>query len=83
MEKISKKLGGLRTQELLELLKKSEADFLSSQDLASNKQWIEKLLVYYYDPMYLGSIERRQVKVLFKGNRAECAEFLKSGDLGA
>lgn len=77
--KISKKLGGLRTQELLGLISHSEQEFLMSQDLSSNKIWIEKLLIYYYDPMYLSSLDRRQVKVLFKGSRADCAEFLAQG----
>jgi tRNA 2-selenouridine synthase len=77
LEKISKKLGGLRTQELRRLLIKSESDFLNSNDLNSNKEWIEKLLVYYYDPMYLGSLERRNPKILFKGNRDDCANFLR------
>ncbi|MGZ3690218.1 MAG: tRNA 2-selenouridine(34) synthase MnmH [Pseudobdellovibrio sp.] len=74
--KISKKLGGLRTQELLKLLEDSENEYLNSQKLDLNKTWIEKLLIYYYDPMYLGSIERRRVSVLFKGRSSDCAEYL-------
>lgn len=77
MIKISKKLGGLRTQELLNLLTESEKEFFISKDLSSNKLWIEKLLIYYYDPMYLDSLDRRRVKILFKGSRNECVEFLR------
>lgn len=75
---ISKKLGGLRAQELLSLLQKSENEYLSSQNLNFNKEWIEKLLVYYYDPMYMSSLQQRQVQVLFKGRREECREYLKN-----
>lgn len=77
VQNISKKLGGLRAQEILTLLEQSENNFKISEDLEINKVWIEKLLVYYYDPMYLGSLERRQVQVLFKGRHGECADFLK------
>jgi tRNA 2-selenouridine synthase len=75
--KISNKLGGLRTQELLSILNNSESDFLQTGSLDSNKLWIEKLLVYYYDPLYLSSIQRREVKYVFKGSRLECESFLK------
>lgn len=76
--KISKKLGGLRAQEILNLMKASEAQFLDSKNLECNKLWIEKLLVYYYDPLYLDSINRRKVRYAFKGNQAECLNYLKS-----
>ncbi|MBC7457891.1 MAG: tRNA 2-selenouridine(34) synthase MnmH [Bdellovibrionaceae bacterium] len=78
VQNISKKLGGLRTLELLDLLQKAENEFLSSKNLDFNKEWIEKLLIYYYDPMYLNSLDSRQVNVLFKGSRSDCADFLKS-----
>ena len=83
VQKISKKMGGLRTQELIGLLKKSEDDYINSNELSSNKEWIEKLLVYYYDPLYLSSLERRKANILFKGNRFECAVFLKEFKLKA
>ena len=73
---IEKKLGGLRSQEITLLLIKSETEFAVSGSLESNKQWIEKLLVYYYDPLYLGSIERRHAQVAFKGPFKACQEFI-------
>ncbi|MGZ3771387.1 MAG: tRNA 2-selenouridine(34) synthase MnmH [Bdellovibrio sp.] len=75
---ISKKLGGLRTQELIADLEYSRLQFLNNNEIESNKVWIEKLLIYYYDPLYLKSLERRQVKVVFKGPKKEVMEFLKS-----
>ncbi len=78
VQSISKKLGGLRSQEIVSLLQKSETEFLSNKNLNFNKEWIEKLLVYYYDPMYMSSLQQRQVQVLFKGRREECAEYLKN-----
>lgn len=75
---ISRKLGGLRAQEVLQDITQAERDFLDMKSLEANKVWIEKLLVYYYDPLYLSSLERRQVKVQFRGTAAAAEEFLKN-----
>lgn len=75
---IQRKLGGLRTQEVMVDLEKAEADFLSKNEIKSNQVWIEKLLKYYYDPLYLGSLERRQVNVFFKGSSLEAQAYLKN-----
>lgn len=76
---ISKKLGGVRTKEVLDLLQASQEDFLSKRNLDANRGWIEKLLVYYYDPLYLSSLERRQIQFVFRGSRRECFDYLSSG----
>lgn len=52
VRKISRKLGGLRTQEILRDLDASEREFLVNQSLTSNRVWIAKLLEWYYDPLY-------------------------------
>lgn len=78
IQAISKKLGGLRTQELTALLFQAEKSFLELGQLSENKNWIEKLLVYYYDPLYLSSLARRDVKILFKGSRIDCSDFIKT-----
>ncbi|MGE5087036.1 MAG: tRNA 2-selenouridine(34) synthase MnmH [Bacillota bacterium] len=75
---IRKKLGGLRTQEILADLEFAEREFINSQNLSPNKVWIQKLLVWYYDPLYLGSLERRQMNVLFKGSTKDSLSFVKS-----
>ena len=49
---ISKKLGGLRAQELINDMKLCEQKFITQKDLHCNRIWIEKLLVWYYDPLY-------------------------------
>ena len=50
VQKIRTKLGGLRAQELIEDLEHCEKDFIINKELSKNKVWIEKLLVWYYDP---------------------------------
>ena len=49
---ISKKLGGLRSQEILENLNSAQNIFQLGLGLDSNREWIRKLLVWYYDPLY-------------------------------
>ncbi|SER26618.1 tRNA 2-selenouridine synthase [Nitrosomonas sp. Nm51] len=76
---ISKKLGGLRTREIMIDLASARLDFLNRNEIQSNKIWIEKLLTYYYDPLYLKSLKRRQVTVIFKGSNSAVIEYLKNG----
>ena len=49
---ISKKLGGLRSQEILQDLHEAERQFVAGLGLESNRVWIRKLLMWYYDPVY-------------------------------
>lgn len=74
---ISKKLGGLRTQEILSDLETSRLLYTqNSSDLESNKVWIEKLLVHYYDPLYTKNFERRSPQILERGRASDLFEFL-------
>ena len=77
LQSIQRRLGGLRTQELMADLQNSKKQYLENKDLASNRVWIEKLLVYYYDPLYLGSLEKRKPKILFRGTSAQALLFLR------
>ena len=74
---ISKKLGGLRAQELISLMTESEHHYKQTGLLESNKIWIKKLLIYYYDPLYLDSIKKRQVVIEFKGSLIDCEQYLR------
>lgn len=74
---ISKKLGSARTSEVLASLEKARHSFSQNDSsLNLNKDWIHLLLLYYYDPLYLGSLERRKVVTRFRGNSADCLEYL-------
>lgn len=75
---IQRKLGGLRAQEVLEVLDSAESAFVNRNSLDDNRHWISLLLKYYYDPLYLSSLERRQVKVKFKGSFADCQSYFLS-----
>lgn len=76
-EKIRKKLGGLRAGEILNDIETAKKDFIDKNELTLNKIWIEKLLVWYYDPMYVYSFKLRNPQIVFKGNRSEIENYLQ------
>jgi len=78
MQAISRKLGGLRTQEVLNDLAFSQENYLAGRGLEANKEWIRKLLHYYYDPLYMKSLEKRQPKVLHRGPSTEILAYLRN-----
>lgn len=78
IQAISRKLGGLRAQEVLQDIAISREDYLSGRGLEANKAWIGKLLQYYYDPLYLSSLEKRQPSTLFRGPAAAILDYLRN-----
>jgi tRNA 2-selenouridine synthase len=68
VHKISKKLGGLRTAEILEDLKRCKNSFQQDGSLEENKIWIEKLLNWYYDPAYEMDLKKRRHLIKAKDN---------------
>ncbi len=76
LKRISKKLGGARFSEIDIFLQQSRCAFENHQDLEINKEWIKRLLLWYYDPLYERSWEKRKPKVLFQGTRQEVREYL-------
>lgn len=73
---ISKKLGGARAQEILQMIGDCESAYLQNETLEGNQAWIEKLLLWYYDPLYSKSFQTRNPKVLFRGPPSEVMEFV-------
>jgi len=76
LQAISKKLGGVRFQEISQDLENARSSFVNRSEIQTNKIWIEKLVKYYYDPLYLSSLQRRQVNPVFKGSRQAVMDYL-------
>jgi tRNA 2-selenouridine synthase len=76
IKKISKKLGGQRTQEILENLLSADVEFQKNSNLEHHKIWITKLLEWYYDPLYFKSLESRKLQFFFRGTRTQVQDFL-------
>lgn len=83
IQQISKKLGGLRTQELLQDLHLAQEDFNNHQGLELNRVWIQKLLQYYYDPLYAQSFAKRNPEIAFRGSGLEVSQFIYDLGYGA
>ena len=71
--KLTKRLGGLLTDQLLKIM--NEAFFHNDPEL--HQQWIESLLVNYYDKLYLYSLQKKGRPVVFQGSKAEVLQYLK------
>ncbi len=73
---IAKKLGGQRSQEVSEDLARAIKETRELGHLEGHKIWIEKLLVWYYDPFYVESLKRRNPRIVFRGTRKEVLDFI-------
>lgn len=70
---IRARLGGLKHQEIQALL----AEAFQSNDEGTHREWIRRLLVDYYDPLYEHSIARSRGAVVFRGDANACREWLR------
>ena len=50
----------------------------SNNDYNAHFEWIEKLIVSYYDNMYDYQLNKKIDRCIFKGNKLECLEYLRS-----
>jgi tRNA 2-selenouridine synthase len=78
LEMISGKLGGVSFEEIKRDLSNAVEQSNQNNDFSLHSIWIEKLLLRYYDPLYLKSFERRNPNVVFRGSREHAQEYLKS-----
>lgn len=65
LQRISKKLGGKNYQEI-------------SQKLSAglHREWIRDLLILYYDPLYDFQLKQKESRIIFRGTKAECLNYL-------
>lgn len=76
IDKIQRRLGGLRHKELKTLLNSAIQQQVSGNTEA-HKRWIKVLLVDYYDPMYDYQLSKNKERVTFKGEQDEVFNYLK------
>ena len=69
---IQKKLGYENYKKIIEIFNNAK------DNINLHKEWIELLLVQYYDPMYNYQLRNKESSILFKGNQKELLEFLKN-----
>ncbi|MBU3939176.1 tRNA 2-selenouridine(34) synthase MnmH [bacterium] len=81
MDRIKRRLGNQRHQELCEIFKNALYEQTTSGSSEAHKEWIEYLLVEYYDPMYDYQIQKRAAQVKFRGSSEEVVAFLSQHTL--
>jgi tRNA 2-selenouridine synthase len=69
LDRIERRLGGLRHRQVSEQL---AAGFSSGE----HQPWIQSLLSFYYDPMYDYQLEKKERRIIFRGDRQAVREFL-------
>lgn len=80
LERVQRKLGGLKYKEVLESLNRPFR--LRQSELKFHEEWITYLLKDYYDPMYTHASQRSRGDIVFKGQWQECYEYLTSCIVG-
>ena len=74
--RVQKRLGGLRTKELLASMDSAIA--VQHQDnFASHRHWLAGLTREYYDPMYSYQLDKKKDQVVFRGSREEVINWLR------
>jgi len=76
MDRIRRRLGGMRHQQLRQLLSEALAVQAISGDTGLHEDWIRALLRDYYDPMYDYMLSHREGEIVFEGSRDEVMVFL-------
>ncbi len=77
IDKIQRRLGGVRHKELKTLLTDALQQQITTGDAEHHKQWIKVLLVNYYDPMYDFQTEKKLGRVVFKGRKSDVLSYLE------
>ena len=71
LSQLRRRLGDARSREI-------QSDFAAADSPGSHAIWIEKLLEWYYDPMYAYGLTRAEARsVLFRGDLESCRAALR------
>lgn len=76
LSKVQKRLGGERFKVLDQIMRNAIQEQINNNDSTLHKEWINRLLVDYYDPMYDYQLTKKTDRVIFQGNQAEIIDFL-------
>ena len=77
LQRIYKRLGGERHQQLDGLMREALEIQQRSGDVQAHRRWIEGLLTHYYDPMYVYQRESKHPRVVFSGEQQAVIEWLR------
>lgn len=75
--RVRKRLGGVHYREIGDLLGQALVAHRGG-DPDPHRQWIRRLLVDYYDPMYDYQLGKRSERIVFRGDRVGVGDFIAS-----
>ncbi len=78
LDKIKKRLGSELHNELFTLFEDAYKQHGSSYATTQYKEWIGKLLTYYYDPMYDYQISKTSIEIVFRGDEKAILDYLST-----
>ncbi|MEN9434613.1 MAG: tRNA 2-selenouridine(34) synthase MnmH [Pseudomonadota bacterium] len=78
IEKIARRLGGVRTQQVWDLVQQALSHQQKTGELELHLAWVKVLLLEYYDPMYDYQLSRKQSRLVFSGSSHEVEEYFRS-----
>ena len=77
LTRIEPRLGGVRYREVAELMRSAFEATDPDEQRATHHRWIERLLRYYYDPMYDYQLKGKMDRIVVRGSVDEIAAYLR------
>lgn len=78
LERIEPRLGGVRYREVAALMDSAFEETDPDEQRAAHHHWIERLLRYYYDPMYDYQLKGKMDRVVMRGGVDEVTAYLRT-----
>ena len=78
--RIKKRLGGSRYKAMNDKLQSAINRLKTTGNADTHADWIRDLLTQYYDPMYDYQIKNKMNRVVFRGNKEQVMDYLKTGN---
>jgi len=75
-EKIQRRLGGQRHREMSDMLVDAIEQHRRDGETGHYRDWIRRLLIEYYDPMYDYQLERKQDRIVARGDHENLKHML-------
>ena len=77
LSRVQRRLGGERYQIFNQIMQNAIEEQENTGNAQKHKDWIYKLLVDYYDPMYDYQLTKKTERVVFQGSKDEIADYLR------
>ena len=78
LDKIQRRLGGEHHKKIRSIIEFAIDRHRNSDELSHHKEWIQNLLVGYYDPMYDYQLSKKTDRVVYQGDNESILEHLNN-----